>query len=410
MSDGWALLGTAIGMRAKQRKFEGLQGQLEQSKQDIVDTQKQESDLRKGLTIANKSDDYNMTGREVFAKQLSDIQAQAQEQQNRPYDILQKMAQVNPEATQRYLKIEEYKQNQMAQAQQKQMQLQKQQIERAGQMAGTILRLPETDRKEAYQFYLNKAQQEGLDISDMPQQFNSEAEYRLMDLQDRARENENIYKGMLDERKQADVVNQQQIENKGTPWEREKFYTQQSMEQAKNISNKIFNNTSDLRKEYSGNQVIKDFVLTQNSYLNLKNIADDQRKLGNNATAASDISLIYNFMRMQDPTSTVREGEYATAENARGISDTVSNMYNKVVDGTRLTQQQRQNLVDNARTLYKGRERVKNRIDQQYKNIAKKSGLDENDILLNYQEPETSTQVKFTPEEIQAELQRRGLK
>jgi hypothetical protein len=235
MSEGFYKLGYALGQRNNQKKFEGLQGQLEQSKQDISNTKNQESDLRKGLEIANSSDDYNMTGKEVYGKQLSDIQSQAQTQQNRPYDILQKMAQLNPEATQRYLQIEEYKQVQMAQEQEKQMQLQKQQMSRASQMAGTILRLPETDRKEAYQFYLNKAQQEGLDVSDMPEQFNSEAEYRLMDLQDKSRANEDIYKGMLDEKKQSDVVNQQNISNQGTVWEREKFGREQALTREQNL-------------------------------------------------------------------------------------------------------------------------------------------------------------------------------
>ena len=38
-------------------------------------------------------------------------------------------------------------------------------------------------------------------------------------------------------------------------------------------------------------------------------------------TAAGDLSLIFGYMKMLDPGSVVREGEFATAQNAGGISD-----------------------------------------------------------------------------------------
>ena len=42
------------------------------------------------------------------------------------------------------------------------------------------------------------------------------------------------------------------------------------------------------------------------------------------------MALIFGFMKTQDPTSTVREGEFATAENARGmVGPHVRRMYNR---------------------------------------------------------------------------------
>jgi hypothetical protein len=58
-------------------------------------------------------------------------------------------------------------------------------------------------------------------------------------------------------------------------------------------------------------------------------------------SAAGDMSKIFGFMKILDPSSTVREGEYASAENARGVPDTVRAQYNKVMSGQRLSPAQR---------------------------------------------------------------------
>lgn len=72
--------------------------------------------------------------------------------------------------------------------------------------------------------------------------------------------------------------------------------------------------------------------------------------------AASDIALIFAFMKMLDPTSVVREGEFATAQNSGGIDDQLRNVYNKLRDGQFLTPEQRANFVRRAYRIYKGSE------------------------------------------------------
>lgn len=58
------------------------------------------------------------------------------------------------------------------------------------------------------------------------------------------------------------------------------------------------------------------------------------------ADPAGQMALIFSFMKSLDPSSTVREGEYANAENTRGVPDTIRNWYNKMQSGTFLTPQQ----------------------------------------------------------------------
>lgn len=65
-------------------------------------------------------------------------------------------------------------------------------------------------------------------------------------------------------------------------------------------------------------------------------------------SAAADISMVFAFMKMLDPNSVVREKEYATAEMARGVPESVRAIYNKLLDGSFLTERQRADFVSQA--------------------------------------------------------------
>jgi len=80
------------------------------------------------------------------------------------------------------------------------------------------------------------------------------------------------------------------------------------------------------------------------------NAVNEMKRTGltDKPTAASDMALIFQYMKTLDTTSTVREGEYASAKNAAGVPDQIINMYNRAVDGTMLRPDQRQHMVDVA--------------------------------------------------------------
>lgn len=128
----------------------------------------------------------------------------------------------------------------------------------------------------------------------------------------------------------------------------------------------------------------KDFILTRDAYTRVKESA-------RNPSAAGDLSLIFGFMRMLDPTSTVREGEFATAQNAAGVPDRIRNYYNRVMSGERLAPDQRADFVSRADSLYQGALRNHTRVEGQYTDIARRQGLDPRDIVISYRE--------FTPDE-----------
>lgn len=93
-------------------------------------------------------------------------------------------------------------------------------------------------------------------------------------------------------------------------------------------------------------------------------------------SAANDVTLVYNFMKMQDPGSTVREGEYATAANAAGIPDRVKAMYNRALKGETLAPTQRNDFANAARSTYSAEKETYDMITGGYKKVADRTGAD----------------------------------
>lgn len=67
--------------------------------------------------------------------------------------------------------------------------------------------------------------------------------------------------------------------------------------------------------------------------------------------AQGDMSLIFGFMKLLDPGSTVREGEFANAEVTEGIPGRIINVRNRLLSGERLNPKQREQFKAEANKL-----------------------------------------------------------
>lgn len=104
-----------------------------------------------------------------------------------------------------------------------------------------------------------------------------------------------------------------------------------------------------------------------------------------NPSAAGDISLLYGFMKMLDPGSTVREGEYASAKNAAGVPEKIMASYNRAMSGETLTPSQRKDFLNQAHAAYKAQTSVQQKIDEKYQQLAKAYGIDPELVLMHYE-------------------------
>lgn len=108
------------------------------------------------------------------------------------------------------------------------------------------------------------------------------------------------------------------------------------------VTREVGTAAANLRKEFNARAEVKDYRAKTSTLKNMEQYA----KAG---TAASDMALIFAFMKMLDPTSTVREGEFATAQNAASIPERIRNQYNAARAGTRISEKQRDDFVNQAR-------------------------------------------------------------
>lgn len=105
------------------------------------------------------------------------------------------------------------------------------------------------------------------------------------------------------------------------------------------------------------------------------------RVLSSEDTAVGDLSLIFGYMKMLDPGSVVREGEFATAQNAAGVPERIMNIYNKVATGQRLSPSQRESFKGQAKGLYNSALEGEKTVRTGLERISKGYGLNTENIF-----------------------------
>lgn len=111
--------------------------------------------------------------------------------------------------------------------------------------------------------------------------------------------------------------------------------------------------------------VADEYKLYNDSASQLSTMSD----LAGDTTGASDVALVYNFFKVQDPQSTVREGEFATVGEKMGLPAKIIGQINTLTSGKGfLTPDVRQSLVDTAGRSLKQRKKA---LQKNYNNTAK---------------------------------------
>lgn len=127
-----------------------------------------------------------------------------------------------------------------------------------------------------------------------------------------------------------------------------------------------------LRKEYTN--VVKDYDEIARAYRKVE-------EAGRNPSAAGDLSLIFGYMKLLDPGSTVREGEFANAQNSAGVPDQVRNAYNRAMSGERLNPRQRQDFINQAGGVIRSQRQALKATQDRYRGIAQEYGIDPSRVI-----------------------------
>ncbi len=102
---------------------------------------------------------------------------------------------------------------------------------------------------------------------------------------------------------------------------------------------------NDFKNKWKDSSIYKNTVERQDMLQDLQTAADDN-------SGASDITFIFRYMKFLDPTSVVREGEFATAAEAGGVPEKFVNLRDKILAGSILTSEVKQQFLEVANKMY----------------------------------------------------------
>lgn len=158
--------------------------------------------------------------------------------------------------------------------------------------------------------------------------------------------------------------------------------------QTKGFSPETASAAHTIRTEFLGQEPVKTFATTQKNAFALKDMVDRAKSGGAGvATGANDIAIVYNFFKTIDPTSVVRESEFASVAQNMGLPASVVSALQKVSGGGFLPNETRDELVKIANTyLDKQYQDVKN-LNETYKSIAEQSGIDPKLVDIDLRSP-----------------------
>jgi hypothetical protein len=137
-----------------------------------------------------------------------------------------------------------------------------------------------------------------------------------------------------------------------------------------------FDNTLKLRGDFRSEPVYKAHQEMQSAYSQIQQSLKQGSPIGDTAAATK-------IMKLLDPGSVVRESELGMAMQASGLLDRVSHYATNILNGTKLTPQQRKDFQALADSLYGESAKLYNAKRGEYEGIASRNGLNTADVLGN---------------------------
>ena len=130
-----------------------------------------------------------------------------------------------------------------------------------------------------------------------------------------------------------------------------------------------------------------DFTKQSKSFLDVRDAYGRIQASAGDNTASGDMALIFSYMKLLDPGSGVKEGEYANASNAAGIPERIRNMYNKAKDGQILDGNQRAQFRNTANNLFSKAEASHGKLRSEFTRLADLRGFNPAEVIVDFSAP-----------------------
>jgi hypothetical protein len=105
-----------------------------------------------------------------------------------------------------------------------------------------------------------------------------------------------------------------------------------------------------------------------------------QRILTAPQTPAGDVTIVYALAKANDPSGAVREDDFNKLAQSGSLGQKIQSLYEEANSG-RMTPEKRKELIDTALSFYRIREQGVNKLLSDYEGIAKRSGLNIENVI-----------------------------
>lgn len=148
-----------------------------------------------------------------------------------------------------------------------------------------------------------------------------------------------------------------------------------------------------------------DYLKEAGSFIKIRDQFDRVQLASQDPTGASDLSMIFAFMKMLDPTSVVRESEFRAAASIGSIPQRIEGFRKKITTGEFLSAGQRANFLAEAVKLFGRSKSRKEAIDNRFRKIAIGQGIDPENVIQSFgfetqgiTQPQGKPTHRFNPE------------
>lgn len=150
-----------------------------------------------------------------------------------------------------------------------------------------------------------------------------------------------------------------------------------------------FTQANALRDEFG--KLTADFRVVQSAYENIRSAAKAN-------DGAGDMSLLYSYVKLLDPTSVVRESEFATAAASGSFGERVQGAVNRIMSGARMPETLRDSFIREAKNLYGNQRKAHDSIADQYEGLAKRFNIDPDKVVTRFARPQEDEPAGPPPE------------
>lgn len=130
-----------------------------------------------------------------------------------------------------------------------------------------------------------------------------------------------------------------------------------------------------MRKEFT--KLSGEFLKVRDAYTRLQASAE-------NPSPAGDLSMIFNYMKMLDPGSVVRESEFRTAALAGSYGERIKQMVGNAIAGAGLSDAQRADFLDRGQQLYTAQAANHKKLEEVFSSLATRQSFDPQNVVPDF--------------------------